>query len=566
MKQRSIFFRFFPSVALFLLALAGCLPDDPPVKGRLLVAGSNIENAQFVSIDDQDWVVYSVRRERPRRSKGGVVDLHLVNYNDASQRLLLAGRAERVEWPATQDAQGLRFLVTDERLSPGGLPVGTLHRVSLRDGIKESIPDVISYALAGTGKTFYYRKFVEGQVPAELHLRDLNGSDRNLGPLTGSVVVLGEDIVYHIGGPQRTLLRTQGFDAPSVPLREQVSGFQLGANERFAILTVTGEDGKPRALVHDFEKQTERPLPVETPCCALELRGSIYLFADSARPGKPAELHYFNVDTGEDRVVSLPTLQNVSGMLARPGTQELLVFDSYRNYIIYRPTAPDEASRFTPVPIHPMRPEFTPEGRYLVYLVPEPPPPPPAVTSYPTGQLWVQSAEDWNQPPRQLSPKGASISIDPKGYLLRRDHPFPLVFWARYGLGASDLYLGDYETGLSTRVAQSIGEVSVSQTHVLGVLNMSQDLTGSLVFRNFAENREIVIENGVSEVEYKDDKVAFIVRERMPSSKRNGLWATTLPTLEQVDSSMLVVSREESLAGSGLGGPEDEAPAHPGAP
>jgi hypothetical protein len=570
MKQGLICRASVALAACLAVALAtagtGCLPDDPPVKGRLLVAGSNIENAQFVTIDSKEWVLYSVRRERPRRTKGGVVDLHLVNYDEGTQRLLLEGRAERAEWPAAVDASGLRFLMTDERLSPGGLPVGTLHRVSFSEGIKESVPDVIGYALGGSGKSFYYRRYVEGQTTAELHLRDLEGRDRNLGPLQGAVLLLGDEVVYHIGAPQRTLYRTQGFDGPSVALRPQVSGFQLGAGERFGILTVTGDDGKPRTLVHDFEKMTERPLPVENPCCAIELRGSIFLFADSARPPAPAELHYFNIDTGEDRVVPLPGLLNVSGMVPRPGTQELLVFDSYRNYLIYRPLATDDASRYTAVPIRPLRPEFSPDGRYLIYLVPEPPPPPPAISNFPTGQLWVQSAEDWTQQPRQLSPRGASISIDPKGYLLRRDHPFPLVFWARYGLGASDLYLGDYETGLSTRVAQSIGEVSVSQTHVLGVLNMSQDLTGSLVFRNFAENKEIVIENGVSEVEYKDDKIAFIVRERMASSKRNGLWATILPTLEQVDGAALVVTREESLAGTGQG-PEGAAdPSPPGAP
>jgi hypothetical protein len=147
--------------------------------------------------------------------------------------------------------------------------------------------------------------------------------------------------------------------------------------------------------------------------------------------------------------------------------------------------------------------------------------------------LYAQDAEDWSKPPRQLSPPGASVPVSPKGYIIRDGRPFPLVFWARFGLGASDLYLGDHETGEHLKVAQGIGEVSVSQTHVLGVMHMSQDLTGDLVFRDFACNRQVVVEHGVSEVEFFEDSVAFIVRERMDTSHRNGLWATTLPKLQE---------------------------------
>jgi hypothetical protein len=111
------------------------------------------------------------------------------------------------------------------------------------------------------------------------------------------------------------------------------------------------------------------------------------------------------------------------------------------------------------------------------------------------------------------------------------------VFWARYGLGASDLYLGNHETGTTILVARGIGRVGFNQSQVLGVVNLGQDLTGELIFRDFVADKQIVIERGVYEVAYLEggSEIVFTVRERMPSSPRNGLWASTLPTFEELD-------------------------------
>ena len=57
------------SVSL-LVAGAGCLPDDPAVRGRLLYPGTNIENPAFVDYDvlgGEPWVFFNVRRRRPDR-------------------------------------------------------------------------------------------------------------------------------------------------------------------------------------------------------------------------------------------------------------------------------------------------------------------------------------------------------------------------------------------------------------------------------------------------------------------------------------------------------------------
>ncbi len=531
-------------MALLCVALGApmgaCLPADQPVKGKLLHSGINIESPSFVHLGGEPWVMFQVRRTRPGRSRSGTVDLHLVKWPDASERrVLLEGRADRNEWPVIEDASGARFYMTEERLASNGLPIGTLNRVSLKDGIVERIPDVLSYALGGGRRTFYYRRFVDGSPNAELHLHDLNGRDRNLGPLAGQVSLLGDDIFYFITGDEQTLTRSAGFEAPAVPIRKRVSRFQLSGGERFAIATVAVE-GVPKTLILDLMAKTEKPLPVENPCCWLDLRGNVFVFAESARAGKPALLHYFDVVTGDDRTLAMPPqLNDVVAIVGRPpDAREALIFDSRRQLAVYRPQG-------TPVVemtgLRPAVPSFTPDGKFLLFMVPEPPPPPPAVSNVITGQLFVQSTDDWTSAPRQLSPVGASVPIEPKGFLVRDGKPYPLVYWARYGLGASDLYLGDHETGLSVRVAEGIGEVSVSQDRVLGVMNMSQDLTGDLVFREFKPpveggpikvSKEAIIEHGVSDVEIHEDMVAFVVRERMTSSIRNGLWSTKLPSLD----------------------------------
>jgi hypothetical protein len=546
--------------------LSGCLPDDPEVKGQLLYAGSNIEHPQFISLSSapaEPWVMFQTRRSRATQSQGGTTDLHLVKWPDGSQhRIVLEGRSDRNEWPAVEDASGARFYMTEERLARNGLPVGTLNRISLTDGLKETLPDVMSYALGGSRKTYYYRKYNEGVTAPELHLRDLAGNDRNLGPLSGQVMLLGDDLFYYVTGPMQTLTRVQGFDGPAVALRSRVTRFQLGAREEFALATVS-DDGVLQTVVLNFKDKSERALPVKMPCCWLDLRGSTFVFADSANGSKPGELHYFDVFTGADAVVTLPVgLADVVAIVPRPGDgSEALIFDRTRRCAIYHMT-PTPTIELTG--LRPSAPSFSPDGKYLLYLIPDPPPPPPAVTTLVTGQLFAQDVDHWDLPPRKLSPDGASVPIEPqKGYLVRPGRPYPLVFWARYGLGASDLYLGDQETGTSVRVAQGIGEVSVSQTHVLGVLNMSQDLTGDLVFRDFADNKERVVEHGVAEVEFdgdlfEGDLIAFTVRERMPSSRRNGLWSTTLLPLDDPGPAaarvLIEPDRVDNEVGGGGGG------------
>ena len=180
---------------------------------------------------------------------------------------------------------------------------------------------------------------------------------------------------------------------------------------------------------------------------------------------------------------------------------------------------------------------FTSDGKHLIYIQEDPQPPPPAVSSTDSGRLMAQDAESWDLPPRLLSPPGSSVRITPSpGFLLPGERPRQVIFWAQYGLGASDLYLIDLDTRQTLKLAVGIGAVAIGGRNVLGVVRITQDLTGDLVHRDFLTGEEQLIEHSVAAATTRDDAVhgpivAFVVRERMASSPRNGLWAAPLKLL-----------------------------------
>jgi hypothetical protein len=527
---------------VFLLAslspLGACLPDDPPVQGRLLHADVGIGRVEFRDIDGQPWVQFEVRQSRPENGAGGRYAVHLVSWKDPTQhRLVLASRADRKEWPRMEDVTGALFYMTEERTDDTTRsPVGDLVRLSLTAGVLQTITDVSSYVpqLDGNERVvrFYYRKRAPGGTDLELHLRELSGNDRNLGPVTQQAQFVGYDRFYYITGEDSTLTRLTNIAAEPEKLRAGVSSFLLHPNERYAVLTVS-EGGKQRALIRELSTGEERPLPVEQPGRILGLQGNVLCFAQPARGGQPAVLHYFDMVTGDHRTHSLPEeIPNVVSLVGR-GPDSML-FDSTGRLTIFRPgTEPP----FEVTPLRPAAPSFSTDDRFLIFLEPEPPPPPPAVTNTPTGSLRVQDAADWQGPSRLLSPRGASVPIQPVGFRLRHDDAmYPLFFWARYGLGTSDLYFANHETGAVVKVASAIGAVGIGGRHVLGVLRLTQDLSGDLVYRDLQGGQERVIEHGVTDMQVAGfagvgDLVAFVVRERMTSSKRNGLWATMLEPL-----------------------------------
>jgi hypothetical protein len=523
-------FTGLPLILAWSLSGPGCLPDDPAVKGRLLYPGIGIEHPEIVHVGGQVWVMFEIRQTRGALpAKGGSLATHLVNWEDpAQQRMVLASRAERPEWPRYADERGAWFYMTDERTPAQGLqlPVGTLLRVRLDTGVLESVEDVINYS-APQNERFYYRKHRSDSKQAELHLRDLDGRDRNLGLLSGQVQMMpGGNRMYFIGGEDQTMIRVDGFEGEPEKLSSHVSQFILGPGEKFALVRISDDKG-PRTAILDLATKNLKVLPPGN-LSWVELRGETFLFSIPADGGNPAELHYYDVNSGSEVVHVLPPgVVNVSSIALRPPHfRDGIVLDGRGGPItVYRPEA---EPKFETTELRPVAPTFTREGRFLLYLEPEPLPPPPAISKFRTGKLFAQSAEDWGQAPRRLSPKGASVPIDQLGFRLRLDPEFPLVFWARVGLGGSDLYIASYETGATIKVAEGIGAVQIGDRHVLGVVRLSQDLTGDLVVRDFVDGQEQLIESGVADMTLVGDMVAFVVRERRVESRRNGLWATTL--------------------------------------
>jgi hypothetical protein len=528
------------AVLTVLAAAPGCLPDDPPVDGHLLYPGIGIESPAFADhrqFNDEPWVFFQLRQRRPMGDLAGQIDLHRVHYSDAREHLVIAGVSERPEWSNHEvDAAGLSYYMIDERLiERRGRAVGTLVRVDLENGIVDSLPDVITYSLHGSRKRFLYRKHVEEMGPAELHIRTIEGEDRNLGPLTGTVQFVSDNKMYWIG-QDVTLTRLVGWDSEPQPLRRNVSGFELQYQEKYAIVTVS-ETGKPtRKLILDLETLQERPLPVDNPCCWHGLRGNVAMFAESATQTEPAKLHTFDIVTQKHEVVVMPDgLADVRTITPRPGTTESLLTDSQMppQWALMRPGQPPSVEL---IPFQGAVPRFTSDGKHLIFIDAEPPPPPPAVSTTKSGKLMAQNADDWNEPPRVLTPPGTSCLIEPTGYLLPPERPRQVIFWARYGLGASDLYLTDLDTRQTLKLAVGIGAVAIGGRNVLGVVRINQDLTGDLVHRDFVTGEELIIEHSVAAATTRDDPglgplVAFVVRERMASSRRNGLWGATLKLL-----------------------------------
>ena len=528
-------------LVILILASSGlgswaCLPEDPPVEGRLLRAGVGLLRPEFRYLDQEPWVQFEVRQSRADGERAARSSVHLVNWRDPGQhRVLLESRSHRTGWPRLQDASGALFYMTDEQLAAGMAPAATLVRLSLTAGVVETIPDVTGYVplLDDDHRVlrFQYRKRLPGSSVPELHVRDLTGLDRNLGLATGPAQFVGQDRLYYVAGPERSFGRLVGLDGEPQVFRHQVSSFLLHGSERLAILSVS-DRGTDHTLVFDLDSGQERPLPVERPGKILGLRGDVLIYSQPPADGRTAELHLFDIVTSVlQRYVLPPEISDVATLVTRD--PDWLLYDSQGRLTIFRRNS---GASFETTALQPAAPSFSPDGRFLIYIAPQATNLPGATSRYRGGELRVQSTADWQEGSRLLSPFGTSVSLQPAGFGLRPDADFPMFFWARYGLGGSDLYIANHETGAVMKVAKGIGAVAIGERHLLGVLRLGQDRTGDLIYRELLGSREKVIEHGVAEMtiaSFEDlgELVAFVVRERMDASPRNGLWATTLPPL-----------------------------------
>jgi hypothetical protein len=506
-------------MVLAVMAAAGCLQEGRPVDGRQLFAARDVEKPAFIGIDRVPYVMFHVRKTPAMPPRSATYELWLANYETGETRRLLENVADRDVWRIQVDMSGVRYVMVDERSVAAGssmgvqTPVGTLVRLDLVRGELERIPDVSSYTVISGTNQFFYRTVTAGSRLPELFYRTAEAVTRPMGPSAGAAHVVAPGRMYFVTGEDRVLNRITAADAPVETIRTKVSRFMLNDDESWVVLQ-TADMGKSVTLAQQIGTGVERKLPGTNPCCWMGFSGNEFVYSESAAAGMPGKLHGFDVGTGADRVVSLPRgLADVSSVMARPHSTQSLYGDS-QGRLALAPSGDPAAGRL--LDLRPMSPSFTEDGRHFLYIEPD-----PIVQG--EGKLMAIDG-DFTQPPRVLSPEGALV---PQGgfFFIADGERRILVFWAHRGRNASDLYFGNHESGEHRVVADGISEVTVTPRRVFGILRVSeQDLTGELVNKDLNLDHETVLAHSVADATVWGARVAFIIRERVPS-KHDGLWA-----------------------------------------
>ena len=325
--------------------------------------------------------------------------------------------------------------------------------------------------------------------------------------------------------------RLANLNAPPEELRGQVDGFTLHGSERLVVLNVS-QQGKSQTVLHDLTTGEERMLPVEQPSKSLGLRGDTLIWTQRAGAGRPTGLHYLNIISGEGQSYELPEgIPDVATLVNRGSGS--LVFDS-KGTDHLRPEGTPLRRHVAAAGRPLVQPRWSIPSIYRGRGGPAPAGDEPAPRG---GSCGCRAPPTGKRPRACCRPGDQRLVGQPAGFGLRPEDPdFPMFFWARYGLGGSDLYMANHETGAVMKVANGIGSVAIGERHLLGIVRLGQDQTGDLIYREFFGNREQVIEHGCPEMtiasfEELGELVAFVVRERMDSSPRNGLWATMLRPL-----------------------------------
>ncbi len=523
------------SLCIVAAFAVGCLPGEKPVEGRLLVAGRQIEEVQFLPGVAPALVQFEARTAFPAAGKAGAADVWLVGWQDGISRKLMANKSDR--WAMAEAGPGSRYIMHDEKLMDAGgtagvtVPVATLTRVSLTAGVEDEIPDVASFA--PVGDLLLYRRPAPGSAFPELHLRTKAARDVTIGRTSGAAQFGGQGHFFCVLGEERVLSRLTSLGAVPEPLRAHVARFMLTPDERFAIVSVV-DAGKPQVLSVNLETLAETKIPGQ-PCCWLQLGAVpqvpgqptewVFSYSESARAQIPGKLHAYNLVTGGDQILSLPSgLSEVGAILSRPVATTSLLLDNQGHMALF-----DAASDSPPrvLDLKAASPTFTSDGRFLLYVDPD-----PLSTLAVEGALMVRDA-DFLQPARMISPKGSTVRAGDFFFINGAE---PLVFWARFTRGGSDLYFASPENGISRLVAPGISRVSVTPRRVVGILRTSeQDLVGDLVRRDAKSGDELVLAYTVADVAFGPfdaalgaTPAAFVVRGRMPSNS-DGLWASVLP-------------------------------------
>ncbi|MDX2019839.1 MAG: hypothetical protein SF187_06325 [Deltaproteobacteria bacterium] len=516
-------------LALFIgvIGAGGCLPDPVPIEGKQLFAGRDIENMSFIKVAGKTHVLFETRLSLPTAVASGLMDMWTVPLDgSAPAKRFFAGRVEG-DWgliglggdvPQYWVARNERTVSVAQR----SVRVTDAIRVDVNGNVLEQVRDVFQFSRQADGLVFR-RPSANGAVLA-YHYRNKAGLERVLDDLTGGVTFSGAGL-YYVGGPDLTLYWVPNLMAPAEPLRAGVTRSRfLGDN--LAIMTVP-ENGKPVDVLVDLGRKTERKLPGARICCWLDVGANrdIWRYAESRNGMMPAVYHEYNYRTGEHQERPLPAaLTDLIRIVPRPNSDASLLFDSAGNLAIDDPAR--EPRAFS-IPLRAPSPRFSDDGKFLLYVRPT------SQVPSPEGPLFIQDS-DFAAPERQVSPLGTTLLLS-SFFTLEEPAPPLVVFWARFGKGASDLYFADFTQPMVTRVAESIRDVSVTRERVVGIVRTSlQDLVGDLVIKDLVLGTETIVGRSVDSYILTDDskrnllQMVYVLRTRKTADVE-GLWLAELP-------------------------------------
>jgi len=546
----------FASLLSCLLA-AGCLQPGPLPEGTKLFAGRDISGLAFVTLDDDTvpnkkvpWVAFNRRKAPATPTAGAVSDLWIASVDGTQQRLVVASRSDR--WSPSWSGGSL-FTMVDERQITSGAgqseTVGALVRINSHFQPNLRFESISTFLVNGQDDSHLAFR----QVPVDSEIPGLflwDGQDqRRLGdsPSSGSfnVQFAGSGAVYFVGD-DGYLSRLGSFPDTIQALHSNVNRFNFRNDEKYIALSYS-DAGASKAVVLDTQSGNDIPLGRPNPCCWLGFADpNLFTYSQSAIGGAPAEYHTLDLTTGLDTTMVLPTpLVDLTTFLPRPEGDEIVYLDSQSHGVVYgqsdrqaRRTVMKLDQSGTPVPALLLSPQFTQDGKYILYIDPQPT---TVAQPYPHGPLMIQEADFTDQPTshprRQLSTDGMSVR---QGAFFFIDGPSTdagvsriLVFWASLVRSAEDVYFANIETGDLQVVANAIGSVEVDSQEIFGTVNVSaQDMVGDLVVKDVQDSGGRTIAHAVSEATRWADpdaqvvRVAYVVRGRV-SSDHDGLWCTT---------------------------------------
>jgi len=552
------------SLLVFLVA-AGCLQSGKEPEGSKLASGRDIGSIGFVTLDGQPWVAFNRRKAPATPSKGAVSDMWIAGPmgtaasdvadggtgNETQQRLVIADLSDR--WGSVGANGSLFTMVKEQQVVSGGEgggwteSVGTLVRIDANYQPNVTFDNVSTFTLNGN----FDNRLLFRQVPADNQTPGLflwDGENQlRLGDMANvsdyDVQIMDSGMAYFVLGSDQTLSRQGKLTESKQDLHTNVSRYQLRGDEKYIALSLL-DTGTSSTVVRDVQAGKDIQPARPNPCCWLGFQDpNLFTYAQGASADAPAEYHVLDLASGGDAALVLPAalVDMVGPPTARPNSDESLFLDSQGHGVFFGNN--DHQARRTVMRVDPatqqlvparmLSPGFSRDGRYLLYVDPQPP---TTCERDPHGSLLVQDVELVDQPidhpPRQISTPGMSVF---SGDFFFIDGPTTdagpsaiLVFWANVVCSSSDLYFANHETGDLKVVGSSIGSVSVDSQRIFGTVNESaQDGTGDLVVQDVEDTGGRTIAQAVTEASQGYGWVAYVVRGRV-SNDHDGLWGTTL--------------------------------------